>query len=93
MGVDFFPCDYCGESICDCGSYERCNEHCYRRWCDLECAKQDGHNIDDEGWDSCNFCRKEDAEDGELLQYLLKKYGLTREEVVRELYLPKPKQK
>jgi len=36
MGVEFFPCDICGESICDCGFYESCSncevsvcEECY----------------------------------------------------------------
>lgn len=91
MGVDFFPCDYCGESICDCGSYERCE--CGRRWCDKKCAKGDGfrpsgydedEDTEWEGVDSCKFCRLEDAEDGELLHYLLCRYNLTRDQVVKE---------
>jgi len=39
MGVDFFDCDVCGESICDAGDYESCS--CGRNWCSMECAEVD----------------------------------------------------
>ena len=81
MGVDFFPCDACGESICDCGSYFQCNDLCGRRWCNDECAIKDGFvdedNEDGERVISCNFCRNEDVEDGPLLQFLLKHYKIS----------------
>lgn len=90
MGVEFFPCDYCGESICDCGSYERCG--CGRRWCDLKCAEKDGYRevegVEPECWDgyreawTCSYCRREQAEDSELLNYLLRQYNLTRDQVL-----------
>jgi hypothetical protein len=78
MGVDFFPCDRCGESICDCGPYERCNDMCGRRWCDRNCAKEDGYDSEDDR--SCNFCRLEDVEDSPLLHFLLKEFNLSLEE-------------
>lgn len=86
MGVDFFPCDYCGDAICDCGGYERCE--CGRRWCDRACAAGDGYGDgcdedgDRVGDPSCKFCRLEDAADGELLHYLLRQYNVTRAEVL-----------
>lgn len=82
MGVEFFPCDHCGESICDCGSYERCS--CGRKWCDEKCAKKAGYNSDDEDEEggTCSFCRMEQAEDYQLLGFLLEKYNLTREQVL-----------
>lgn len=91
MGVDFFPCDYCGTTICDCGRYYYCRDICERRWCSHECAGKDGHRAEIEDADdpndySCNFCRNEDVEDYELFRFLMKKHELTREEVVR-LYL------
>lgn len=88
MGVDFFPCDRCGESICDCGPYERCSDNCGRRWCSMECAKADGYNPDDEERqdDSCNFCRLEDVEDGPLLHFVLKLHNMTLEQA-KEKYL------
>ena len=78
MGVDFFPCDGCGESICDCGSYTRCG--CGRRWCDDDCAVKTDHY--DSETDTCKFCRDEDVEDYILQPFLLKKLGWTREEAV-----------
>lgn len=96
MGVDFFSCDYCGESICDCGDYVKCNDDCYRRWCDLKCAKADGYrsdNCEEEDTDeceyqgeSCSYCRREEAEDSDLFNFLLKKYNLKREVVLKEYF-------
>ena len=40
MSVDWFDCDVCRESICDCGDYESCN--CGKHWCSEECAEVDG---------------------------------------------------
>jgi len=93
MGVDFFPCDSCSESICDCGDYVQCNDGCYRRWCDLKCAKKDGFRYEDEDHEekSCSFCRNEAAEDSDLFNFLLKKYNLKRDTVLSE-YLEKQKE-
>lgn len=103
MGVEFFPCDYCGESICDCGSYEQCNDDCSRRWCDKKCAVADGYRDEDEeeNYDenlkSCKFCRNEDVEDSPLLEYLLKHFSLTKEKAkamyIADLKQPKKKKK
>lgn len=82
MGVDFFPCDYCGESICDCGRYTKCE--CGRRWCNMKCAGQDGFSQVEDGEWTCSFCRNEEFEDSTLLSFLLKRYDLTREQVVQE---------
>ena len=85
MGVDFFSCDYCGESICDAGDYERCNEDCYRRWCDRRCAEKDGYQYDEESGDyTCKYCRNEEIEDEVLVEYLLKRSGLSRKDAVKE---------
>lgn len=89
MGVDFFPCDFCGESICDCGSYITCNDKCYRRWCDKECAKNDGYirdlEDDDENNVSCGYCRNELFTDWKILDYVLEKFNLDKEEIVKEM--------
>lgn len=94
MGVEFFPCDSCGESICDCGDYERCG--CGRKWCNEKCATKDGYDSDDENADeggSCSFCRMEQAEDYQLLNYLLEKYNLTREQILGEWKVSNKKDK
>jgi hypothetical protein len=90
VGVSFFPCDYCSRSICDCGDYIRCNDNCERRWCNDNCAEQDGFRRPD--WDgadkyqdrSCSYCRNEEAEDFALLKFMLKKYNVTRDEILKE---------
>ncbi|MGL4453721.1 MAG: hypothetical protein ACRCX8_06775 [Sarcina sp.] len=104
MGVDFYPCSYCGETYCDCGEYVTCNEEaggCGRDWCGNECAGYDGHkdcscklerDIEDGAYNyecefannyccidcenftkaSCNYCRGEEYEDGDLLEVAMK---------------------
>lgn len=78
MGVDFFPCHYCKESICDCGSYTRCR--CGRKWCSDECAEKEGYRSEDQDRFSvsCSFCRMEDVEDSALVEFLLRKLNITR---------------
>jgi DNA excision repair protein ERCC-4 len=84
MSVDFFPCDHCSQSICDCGDYVRCNDICSRHWCDMKCAEADGLKRDEETCDrddnTCKFCRNEDVEDGPLLEFLLDHFKMTLEE-------------
>lgn len=96
MGVEFFPCDGCGETICDCGSYERCNDECGRRWCDMKCAKADGFINEDEDGEldggSCKFCRNEDVEDSPLLYFILKHFSLTKEKA-KAMYIASLKKK
>lgn len=100
MGVDFFPCDGCGESICDCGSYIKCRK-CEHRWCELSCAIKNGGYKDEDDEDdeydeyeqSCKFCRQEEAEDSDLLNFLIKKYKLNRKTVVQLYFESKNKKK
>lgn len=42
MSVDYYVCNYCGETFSDCGSYVSCEE-CCTRWCSDECAELDGY--------------------------------------------------
>jgi hypothetical protein len=86
MGVDFFQCDGCGETICDCGSYERCEGECGRRWCERKCADMDGADEDY----VCKYCREEDVEDGVLLKFLLKHYKLTEKKAKKMYFKANP---
>jgi hypothetical protein len=64
MSVDWFDCDVCRESICDCEDYVSCD--CGRNWCSDECAEVDdykeqhcklGYDTDDnECEESCYDC-------------------------------------
>jgi len=97
MGVDFYNCKKCNEVFADCGDYVYCPK-CYENWCCDECAEKDGLIlISDEDGDyiedecSCNFCRQEDFDDETLLEYLFKKYNVTRKEVALEYKKEKEK--
>lgn len=83
MGVDFLVCTHCGETFADCSDYTPCD--CDEKWCSDECASDDGF-IDGEfeGERSCNYCRNEDVHDCELVEFLLSKYNLSREDSIKE---------
>lgn len=87
MGVDFFPCDRCGDSICDFGDYIRCNDECGRWWCGLVCARGDGFRRDGEDGEdegrSCNYCRGENVDAAALVLFLLDYTGLSKADAVR----------
>jgi hypothetical protein len=88
MSVEFFECASCSETLCDCGDFTRCD--CGRKWCDDDCAKEDGWR-DDEDANSrsrgtCSYCRREVAEDWELLAFALTRLGVTREALQTEYF-------
>lgn len=97
MGVDFFPCNSCKEIICDVGDYIYCEE-CGRTWCDEECGEHDRliltpcDDCDTEeeaeehgcGEYVCGYCRNVMATDKELLDYVLKKLGISKSELTNE---------
>lgn len=87
MSVDFFDCRVCGQSVCECGHFVRCD--CGNKWCDEECAESEGYRMDSEETDeweasySCDFCRNEDYEDITLLKYALSLLGKDRQELIK----------
>lgn len=91
MGVSFYTCEECGHNFPDCGDYFRCYS-CNSKFCSDECG---GREVEDEeqeetedDWEeitTCIFCRMESATDTDLLNFLLKTYNLTRNQVF-ELY-------
>lgn len=98
MGVDFFPCDYCEDTICDAGDFVSCNE-CGRSWCDERCGAHGGLKFqrcddcetDDEAEECgcleeavCGYCRKEMVTDYDLLNYALKGLDMSRDELADE---------
>ena len=68
-GKVFF--DYHGSNWCDCGA----------KWCSETCAELDGYEKENFG-SSCNFCRGEDFEDYELLNFVISALGVNREDLV-----------
>lgn len=78
MNVELFSCNYCGECFCDCSI----NCICGRNWCSDKCAQEAGYNITD----TCKMCRKEDASDSDLLEFLMREDGITREELLKRYF-------
>ena len=86
MGVEWFPCSRCKDSICDAGRWESCGDNCDRRWCTKQCAEADGRRRgEDDEYDiiTCNPCRDEDLDDYYLVPFLLEQLKLTRKEAVK----------
>lgn len=86
MGIDYYSCSYCNSAFPDCSS--RCRWcDCGSRFCSPDCAKKE-ETVNDEGdtvGETCCMCRKEDANDTDLLNFLLKHFNLTHEQAM-ELY-------
>jgi hypothetical protein len=93
MGVDWYPCETCGEAFPDCGDYVYCE--CGRNYCSEKCAEVDGFRHEEDGylppggkWEqetSCNYCRGEEFEDDEILAEALTLLGKKREEIIEIL--------
>ena len=69
-GKVFF--DYHGSNWCDCGA----------KWCSETCAELDGYEKENFG-SSCNYCRGEDFEDSELLEFVVSTLGVSREYLLK----------
>lgn len=64
MSVDFYACDNCKDTFCECGDFVSCD--CGKRWCSEYCAESDGYTSescklgydteDNECKDSCWDC-------------------------------------
>jgi DNA-directed RNA polymerase subunit RPC12/RpoP len=83
MGVDFYVCQSCGDTFPDCGPYwscEECGNHICSR-CEKTIIKRD----EETETDICPFCTNEILSDYELLEFALKKLGMTRDALHIEL--------
>ena len=69
MGVDFYPCAYCGEVYADCGDYVQCDQ-CGKCFCSEECADA-RWDEDHDSWEGCRYCRGDEATLDELLDYAI----------------------
>lgn len=94
MSISWKSCNVCGTTFPDCGDYVYCE--CNRYWCSYECAQENGfteldeddyteeewYNLTEEQKRSCNYCRGEEFEDFELLEFALDYFGCTREALI-----------
>lgn len=93
MGVDWYACRICGETFPDCGDYGYCSE-CETILCSRCLDKQVekyGHpprGSKKEDWfgsysaDKCDLCSGKIIYDKDIVEYFLKEYNLTRDEIV-----------
>lgn len=79
MGIDFLVCSECETGFPDVDDYKFCE--CGRDWCDGECAEKGGleNNYEDT---SCKYCREEDYEDKVLLDFVIEREGISREDLI-----------
>jgi Zinc finger, C3HC4 type (RING finger) len=79
VGVEFFDCDLCGDTICDAGSWFACDDcnHVMCEECEFKHSNEDGEV-------ACPFCSKEEATDSDLLEFALLKLGMTRHGLLKE---------
>ncbi|MEH6848089.1 hypothetical protein CON15_19665 [Bacillus cereus] len=85
MGVDFYPCENCGETFPDCGYYVSCE--CGMHWCSDGCAEEHGHESredEETGYEesSCMYCREEDFDDNSLLYHALDLLNMDRQQII-----------
>jgi hypothetical protein len=92
VGVDWYPCNSCGETFPDAGYYVSCE--CGENWCSDDCAEGEGYRKEEDGftpigskWSqdtSCNYCRCENHTDATLLQFCLDQLGKSREQIIMQ---------
>jgi len=81
MSVDYYSCEHCGDTFCDCGDYISC-DNCEGEYC-VNCEDDVKPVRDDDGTvKSCAYCRGEIVSDGDILIKALELLGKTKEEVI-----------
>lgn len=84
MSLEFFPCDRCGETICDAGDWWTCKV-CQFNLCDeCELATSAANRITKKGDPNpgCPFCRREDATEVQLLSFAMELLGVDHDELM-----------
>lgn len=82
MSVDYYVCDSCGSTYCDCGYYVECE--CGKSWCSDDCASDDdykrescklGLNVENQYLvDDSDKCIRQEDEDGNINCYECENY-------------------
>ena len=66
MSVDFYVCEYCGETFCDCGPHIFCVD-CCRMFCCQECAECEYDELGN--YANCRYCKGDDATLDEVFEF------------------------
>jgi hypothetical protein len=83
MGVSHYNCDNCGEIFADVDGYSKC-DGCNERWCN-DCYIE---KFIFDGKPRCDLCFDATIPEPtpeEMVEFLLKKYNITKEDVIKEM--------
>lgn len=84
MSSEDFVCAECGEIGTYCGTFYSCE--CGSAFCSHKCAKAAGlGELNDEGEESCSYCRGENFTEEDILEYALKKLKTNRSQIIEEM--------
>lgn len=95
MGVDYYNCEICEEIFADAGYYGHCGKcesimcgNCYDKMREKNGELGEDHERADwYGEDSpncCDLCDGTKIDEGEFTEFLIKKIGKSREELLEE---------
>ncbi len=90
MGVDYFPCAVCNDSVCDCGRYSQC-DICENRFC-IDCFPRevDADDFTDEielekaRMKACPLCSEKFIPDHCMVEFLLKQLKWSKSRAEKE---------
>ena len=88
MGIDYYVCDVCGESYPDCGPCGMCG-NCESSLCgDCHDKAKEKYGVHtDDSYDSlkCQLCTKDVITNDVMVEFLLKRIGVTRKQVEKDI--------
>ena len=88
MGVSYYTCANCSYNFPDCGDYFSCD--CGEHFCSDECGERETSEVyckDDEEdveVQSCSICRGDVVPDDKLMEFMLQKYNVSKEDITKE---------
>ncbi len=98
MGHSFLTCDICNEpthsdhtEYCDC-SIVWCMA-CFQEYCIDEDCEEQYDRYEDDALANCPVCLDEMVTDAQMLEYLLQKSGMTRDQICEEILTKKAENK
>ncbi len=96
MGVDWITCEICSENFPDCGPHGWCAncgarlcEYCHEEQVETYGNVEEGSELSYEYGDSaavkCDLCSGVIIQDDTIIDYLLNKVHMTKEEIIKEI--------
>lgn len=86
MGIDYLVYKECEQGFPDVNDYKPCE--CGLNYCGEKCAVAGGLQqvLDEDGYfggvSDCKYCRREEFDDSELLDFVLKRENISRDDLI-----------